>query len=66
MLGGWDQNVDRFIGRLSSGRADGALIRLSTPLPDDNVIGARGRLMAFASQLDPLIAERWPSESEAS
>jgi EpsI family protein len=66
MLGGWDQNVDRFLGRLSSGRADGALIRISTPLPDDNVVGARGRLMAFASQLDPLIAERWPSEFEAS
>ena len=66
MLGGWDQNVDRLLGRLFSGRADGALIRLSTPLPDDNVIGARGRLMAFASQLDPLVAERWPSESEAS
>jgi EpsI family protein len=65
MLGGWDQNVDRFVGRLWSGRADGALIRLSTPLPDDNVIGARGRLMAFASQLDPLIAERWPSEFDA-
>jgi len=66
MLGGWDQNVDRLVGRLWSGRADGALIRLSTPLPDDNVVSARGRLMAFASHLDPLIAERWPSEFEAS
>ena len=65
MLGGWDQNVDRLIGRLRDGRADGALIRVSTPLHDDNVIGARGRLMAFSSLLDPLIAERWPSESKA-
>jgi EpsI family protein len=62
MLSGWDQNLDRFVGRLRSGRADGALIRISTPLPDDNVVSARGRLMAFASLVDPLIAERWPSE----
>jgi hypothetical protein len=66
MLGGWDQNVDRFLGRLGSGRADGALIRISTPLADGDVVGARGRLMAFASQLDPLIGERWPLEFEAS
>jgi EpsI family protein len=65
MLGGWDQNVDRLIGRLRDGRADGALIRVSTLLSDDDVTGARGRLLAFASRLDPLIAERWPSEFEA-
>jgi len=66
MLGGWDQNVDRLLGRLWSGRSDGAMIRLSTPLSDDNLVSARGRLMAFASLVDPLIADRWPSESEAS
>jgi EpsI family protein len=66
MLGGWDQNVDRLLGRLWNGRSDGALIRLSTPLSDDNLVSARGRLMAFASLVDPLIADRWPSESEAS
>ena len=65
MLGGWDQNVDRFLGRLGSGRADGALIRVSTPLSSGDVVSARGRLMAFSSRLDPLIAERWPSEFEA-
>ncbi len=65
MLGGWDQNVDRFLGRLLDGRADGALIRISTPLGDDDEISARGRLLGFASVLDPLIAERWPTESEA-
>jgi len=66
MLGGWDQNLDRFMGRLSDGRADGALIRISTPLNGDDEIGARGRLLGFASALDPLLAERWPTESEAS
>jgi EpsI family protein len=66
MLGGWQQNLDRFAGRLAHGRADGALIRISTPLSGDNVISARGRLLGFASALDPLLAERWPTESEAS
>jgi EpsI family protein len=66
MLGGWDQNIDRFVGRLTDGRADGALIRISTPLNGDDEIGARGRLLGFASALDPLLAERWPTESEAS
>lgn len=66
MLGGWDQNVDRFLGRLTDGRADGALIRISTPLFGDDEIGARGRLLGFASMLDPLLAERWPTEFDAS
>jgi len=66
MLGGWDQNVDRFVGRLADGRADGALVRISTPLSGSDEISARGRLLGFASVLDPLLAERWPTESEAS
>jgi len=65
MLGGWDQNVDRFVGRLTDGRADGALIRISTPLNGEDEVSARGRLLGFASALDPLLAERWPTEFEA-
>jgi EpsI family protein len=64
IVGGWGQNIDRFVGRLTGGRADGALIRISTPLEEEDVVLARGRLMSFASSLDPLIAERWPLESE--
>jgi len=66
MLGGWDQNIDRFVGRLTNGRGDGALIRISTPLEGDDEVLARGRLLGFASALDPLLAQRWPTESEAS
>jgi EpsI family protein len=66
MLGGWDLNINRFVGRITAGRADGALILISTPLSGDDEIGARGRLLGFASALDPLLAERWPTESEAS
>jgi EpsI family protein len=65
ILGGWDQNVERFLGRLTDGRADGALIRISTPVFGDDEVGARGRLLGFASIVDPLVAERWPTESDA-
>ncbi len=62
MLGGLDQNIDRMIGRLFFGRADGALVRLSTALREEDEVGARSRLMSFAASVDPLIAERWPKE----
>lgn len=62
MVGGLDQNLDRIAGRLLEGRADGALIRLSTVLRDGDVATARSRLLDFAVAVDPLIAERWPEE----
>ena len=62
MLGGFDQNVDRIVGRLGHGRADGALVRVSTPVHPGGEVEARGRLMAFASDLDPLLGEHWPTE----
>ena len=65
LLGGLDQNVDRLVGRLRDGRADGALVRLSTDLRDGDLVQARGRLLAFASALDPMLAERWPEERPA-
>jgi EpsI family protein len=65
LLGGLDQNLDRLTGRLLEGRADGALVRLSTPLAPGDEIAARGRLLAFAEVLDPLLAARWPEETPA-
>lgn len=62
LLGGLDQSLDRIVGRLGHGRADGALIRISTPMPAGGEVQARGRLMSFASQLDPLLDEHWPVE----
>jgi EpsI family protein len=54
--------VDRLLGRLLTGRADGALVRISTPLDGDGKAEARTWLAAFAAQLDPLIARNWPNE----
>lgn len=62
ILGGLDQNLDRLMGRLLDSRADGALVRVSTPILDRDTVAARGRLISFASLLDPLLGEHWPSE----
>ncbi len=65
MVSGFEQNLDRLRGRLGGGRADGALVRLSTPLDVDEE-AARSRLIAFATELDPLLAQRWPEEVASS
>lgn len=62
MVGGLDQNLDRLVGRLTAGRADGALIRISTPIEPGGDVAARSALRAFATAIDPLIAARWPDE----
>jgi len=62
ILGGLDQNIDRLLGRLLDGRADGALVRVSTPITGDDSIAARGRLLSFDSLVDPLLGEHWPIE----
>jgi EpsI family protein len=63
MLGGLDQNLDRLVGRIAYGRADGALIRLSTPIGPEGEVEARGRLLGFASELDPVLGSHWPVET---
>jgi EpsI family protein len=64
LLGGLDQNLDRVAGRLLSGRADGALVRISTPLPvSGDEVMARSRLLAFAAEIDSELARRWPRET---
>lgn len=62
ILGGLDQNIDRLVGLMRDGRADGALVRISTPVYGDDVVTARSRLQSFASLLDPLLGENWPTE----
>ena len=67
MVGGLDQNIDRLTGRLLAGRADGALIRLSTILGEDgDLVAARSRLQGLAVTIDEELAVRWPDEHPAS
>ena len=56
---------DRFLGRLTIGRADGAFVRLSTPLHGESVESARARLRAFGDGLAPQLAAHWPQEAGA-
>lgn len=62
MLGGLDQTVDRLLGRLVGGRADGSLVRISIPIQDGDESTARAVLMQFAAALDPQLAAHWPAE----
>jgi EpsI family protein len=53
--------IDHVLGRLStSRRADGALVRLSTPIDQTGIEPARRRLRDFATALVPYLEEHWP------
>ena len=65
MLGDLDMSLDHLFGRMRTGRADGALVRLSTPIRGDDEVAARGRLMAFAAAIDLQLAAHWPTETPA-
>jgi EpsI family protein len=54
---------DRFMGRLTLGRADGAFVRLSTPLRGESPESGRARLLAFGRALDAQLATHWPTEA---
>ncbi len=63
LTGGVDLGVDRVIGKLTTGRADGALIRISTPIASRaDAAAARSRLASFRSGLVGQIERRWPVE----
>lgn len=62
LLGGFDQNLDRMLGLIVDGRADGALVRLSTPVLEGDVDRARSRLIAFGGVIDEALADHWPTE----
>jgi EpsI family protein len=66
MLGGFDQAVERFVSRIRFGRADGSLVRLSTPMrPDEEPESARTRLRALGREVAPPLQKQWPSEAGA-
>ena len=63
LTGGVDLGIDRVIGKLTTGRADGALIRISTPLRGrDEADAARSRLASFRGGLVPQLERSWPVE----
>jgi len=59
----WQIHVDHFFGRLTQGRSDGALIRVSTVLfPEDDLEMARARLRGLETTLDEQLTLHWPKE----
>lgn len=57
-------SLDHFLGRFLGQRADGALVRVSTPLESpDELVETRSKLAGFGAALDALLAERWPTEA---
>ncbi len=63
MLSTLSLRFDHVVGQLSTGRGDGALVRLSTPLMGSDRAAARALLLAFARILEPELAKSWPSEA---
>ena len=53
---------DHFLGQLSEQRADGALVRVSTPISGQEVVAARSRLAGFGAGVDLLLEDHWPDE----
>jgi len=64
MLGNLSLGLDHLHGRLHGGRADGALVRISTPL-EPSEEAARARLNEFAAALETQLARAWPTEEPA-
>ena len=62
MIGGIDQRLDQILGRIETGRADGALIRVSMALDGVGESEARARLVAFGSEFDRQVERYWPVE----
>lgn len=58
--------LDHVVGQLTEGRADGALVRLSTPILDGDRVAARNRLLHFAAALEDELEEAWPDELRGS
>jgi EpsI family protein len=63
LVGGLDQTVDRLLGRLLDGRADGSLVRVSTPIRPGDEGEARTALLGFARAIDAQLGSYWPAEA---
>ena len=63
-VGGIDQYLDQFLGRLFDKRANGALIKVSTRLHEHggSLLITRSQLLSFATSVDDLLETHWPEE----
>lgn len=63
ILGEFGQMIDRLRNRMTTGRADGALVRVSASVEDGNADAVRSQLVQFAAQFDRVLDRHWPEES---
>lgn len=63
LRGAVDQMLDRMVGRLFYGRADGSLVRVSTRIENGDRDSARSLLLAFDGSFDAVLAAHWPREA---
>jgi len=56
---------DHLLNRLTSNRADGALVRISTPITPETEFEGRSRLRSFGIALETQLRAHWPSEFAA-
>lgn len=59
---GFQQNIERFRGRLLYNRNDGAFVQITTQTPDDGVLDARRKVQNYAGLILQLLPEYWPVE----
>jgi EpsI family protein len=62
----WSLRLRQFWGRLMASRGDGALIRLSTPIWDQDIEAARGRLLSLDAAVEKALDGVWPAQREVS
>ncbi len=62
MSTGFQQNIERFWGRLLRNRNDGAFVQITTQVPDAKVVDATAKARTFAAQVIRLLPQYWPIE----
>ncbi|MDT8274355.1 MAG: EpsI family protein [Desulfomonilia bacterium] len=62
---GFQQNIHRFITRLLYNRNDGAFVRVTLDISDNNYSVAKDVIELFIRNLFPLLVEFWPEERES-
>jgi len=59
---GFQQNLQRFKGRLLYNRNDGAYVQISILAKEENIFQAKKRLVGFALEVLELLPHYWPKE----
>ncbi len=59
---GFQQNIQRFLGRVLQNKNDGAFVRVSTLVAESEITGANKQIKKFAEDVLNLLPEYWPEE----